>query len=85
MYAYTKRPFQFVFLQSQILGWKFIALCGVLFTLMYTWQWVLWTCSGKKEAFKRQFVDHASKQLRVVVSLISDGCSKRVKRLVWLL
>ncbi|CAH3150194.1 unnamed protein product [Pocillopora meandrina] len=63
-----------------ILGWKFIALCGVLFTLMYTWQWVLWTCSGKKEAFKRQFVDHTSKQLRVVVSLISDGCSKRVKR-----
>ena len=72
MYAYTKRPFQLMFLLSQIwktVGWKFIALCGGLYSGVYVIERVRWTNGAKEKAFKRQFVDHASEKLQLVVSL----------------
>ena len=72
MCVYWKRPFQLVFFQSQIwktVGWKFIALCGGLYSGVYVIERVRWTNGAKEKAFKRQFVDHASEKHQLVVSL----------------
>ena len=79
MHAYTKRPFQFVFLQLQIwkiVGWWFMAL----FLGAYAIQWALWTDGAKEKAFKQQFVDHASEKLQSKVSVISAKCSGQVRQ-----
>ena len=84
MYAYTKRPFQFVFLQLQILqiwktlGWWFMALC--CYSGIYVIERVQWTNCAKEKAFKRQFVDYASEKLRSEVSVISAKCSGQVRQ-----
>ena len=77
MYAYTRRPFQFVFLQSQIwetVGWWIMALCGGVYVI----ERVRWTKGAREKAFKRQFVDYATKELQLVVSFISANCSTQV-------
>ena len=79
MYAYTKRPFQFVFLLLQlwkIVGWWFTALCGGV----YVMERVCWTNCAKEEAFKRQFVDYASEKLQSEVSVMSVKCSGKVRQ-----
>ena len=82
MYAYTRRPFQFVFLQSQILetvGWCIMALCGGLYSYgVYVIERVRWTKGAREKAFKRQFVDYATEELQLVVSFISANCSTQV-------
>ena len=81
MYAYTRRPFQFVFLQSQIsetVGWWIMALCGGLYSGVYVIERVRWTKGAREKASKRQFVDYATKELQLVVSFISANCSTQV-------
>ena len=81
MYAYTRRPFQFVFLQSQIwetVGWWIMALCGGLYSGVYVIESVRWTKGAREKAFKRQFVDYATEKLQLVVSFVSANCSTQV-------
>ena len=81
MYAYTRRPFQFVFLQSQIsetVGWWIMALCGGLYSGVYVIERVRWTKGAREKAFKRQFVDYATEKLQLVVSFVSANCSTQV-------
>ena len=83
MYAYAKRPFQFVFLQLQIWktgGWWFMALCGGLYSGVHVIERVCWTNGAKEKAFKRQFVDYASEKLQAEVSVISAKCSGQVQQ-----
>ena len=82
MYAYTKRPFQFVFLQLQIwksVGWWPMALCGGLYGVVHEIK--RRDSNGAKEkAFKRKFVDYASKKLQSEVSVISSECRVQVRQ-----
>ena len=81
MYAYTRRPFQFVFLQSQIWeteGWWIMALCGGLYSGVYVIERVRWSKGAREKAFKRQFVDYATKELQLVASFISANNSTQV-------
>lgn len=42
---------------------------------MYALKWVLWTCSGKKEAFKLQFVDYVDFYLvHKVFNMVVSNC-----------
>ena len=78
MYAYTRRPFQFVFLQSQTVGWWIMALCGGLYSGVYVIERARWTKGAREKAFKRQFVDYATEELQLVVGFISANCSTQV-------
>ena len=72
-----------MFFQSQIwktVGWKFIALCGGLYSGVYVIERVRWTNGAKEKAFKRQFVDYASEKLQLVVSFTSANCSIQVQQ-----
>ena len=83
MYAYTKRPFQFVFLQLQIwktVGWWLTALCGGLYSGVYVIQRVCWAAGARDKALKRQFVDYASKEFLSQVSDIAAKCSGQVQQ-----
>ena len=81
MYAYTKRPFQFVFLQLQIrrtIGWWFMAFCVGLYCVVYVIARAFWTAGAKEKAFKRQFVNYATEKLQSQVNVISAECSGQV-------
>ena len=80
MYAYTKIPFQFVFLQLQI--WKsvewwpvvlFGGLCAVVHEIKRRD-----SDDAKEKAVRRQFVNYASKKLQSEVSVISSECKVQV-------
>ena len=82
MYAYTKRPFQFVFLQLQIwksVGWWPMALCGGLYGVVHEIK-SRDSNGAKEKAFKRRFVDYASKKLQSEVSVISSECRVQVRQ-----
>ena len=87
MYAYTRRPFRFVFLQSQICRmvdygfvWWIMALCGGFYSGVYVIERVRWTKGAREKAFKRQFVDYATEGLQLVVGFICANCSTQVRR-----
>lgn len=61
-------------------GWKFIALCGGLYSGVYVIERVRWTNGAKEKNFKRQFVDYASEKLQLVVSFTSANCSIQVQQ-----
>jgi len=61
-------------------GWKFIALCGGLYSGVYVIERLRWTNSAKEKAFKRQFVDYATEKLQLVVSFTSANCSIQVQQ-----
>lgn len=66
-------------------GWKFIALCGGLYSGVYVIERLRWTNSAKEKAFKRQFVEYATEKLQLVVSFTSANCSIQVQQYVCLL
>ena len=83
MYAYTKRPFQFVFLQLQIwktVGWWLTALCGVLYGVVYVIERVYWAAGAGDKALKRQFVNYASKELLSQGSVVAAKCIEQVQQ-----
>lgn len=61
-------------------GWKFIALCGGLYSGVYVIERLRWTNNAKEKAFKRQFVEYASEKLQLVVSFTSANCSIQVQQ-----
>lgn len=64
------------------MGWKFIALCGGLYSGVYVIERLRWTNSAKEKTFKRQFVEYASEKLQLVVSFTSANCSIQVQQWV---
>lgn len=61
-------------------GWKFIALCGGLYSGVYVIERLRWTNSAKEKSFKRQFVEYATEKLQLVVSFTSANCSIQVQQ-----
>ncbi|XP_073249397.1 mitofusin-2-like [Porites lutea] len=61
-------------------GWKFIALCGGLYSGVYVIERLRWTNSAKERSFKRQFVEYATEKLQLVVSFTSANCSIQVQQ-----
>jgi len=40
----------------------------------------MWTSGGQELGFKRQYVAHATKKLRLIVDLTSANCSHQVQQ-----
>ena len=58
------------------MGWKFIALCGGLYSGVYVIERLSWTNSAKEKSFKRQLVEYVIEKLQLVVSFThSANCS----------
>ena len=61
-------------------GWRVIAISGVLYGTVYLYERLTWTNQAKLKEFKRQYVDHAARKLRLIVDMTSANCSHQVQQ-----
>merc|ERR1719282_924830 len=61
-------------------GWRVVALSGALYGTIYAYERLTWTNQAKLKEFKRQYVDHAARKLRLIVDMTSANCSHQVQR-----
>lgn len=61
-------------------GWRLIALTGAIYACLYAYERLTWTNKAKERFFKKQYVDHATKKLRLIVDLTSANCSHQVQQ-----
>lgn len=61
-------------------GWRVIGVSGLLYGLVYMYERVTWTNQAKLKEFKRQYVDHAARKLRLIVDMTSANCSHQVQQ-----
>ncbi|XP_063231897.1 transmembrane GTPase Marf [Bacillus rossius redtenbacheri] len=61
-------------------GWRLIAVTGAVYGCLYLYERLTWTNKAKERSFKRQYVSHATKKLRLIVDLTSANCSHQVQQ-----
>ncbi|XP_044732755.1 transmembrane GTPase Marf isoform X2 [Chrysoperla carnea] len=61
-------------------GWRVIAVTGAVYGALYLYERLTWTNKAKEKQFKRQYVQHATKKLRLIVDLTSANCSHQVQQ-----
>ncbi|KAF6213510.1 hypothetical protein GE061_011230 [Apolygus lucorum] len=61
-------------------GWRIIAVTSALYGCLYLYERLTWTNKAKEREFKRQYVDHATKKLKLIVDLTSANCSHQVQQ-----
>jgi mitofusin len=61
-------------------GWRLILITGSVYGLIYLYERLTWTNKAKEREFKRQYVAHATKKLRLIVDLTSANCSHQVQQ-----
>lgn len=63
-------------------GWRLLAAAGALYASAYLYERLTWTNKAKERAFKKQYVQHATRKLRLIVDLTSANCSHQVQQYV---
>merc|ERR1719499_2790880 len=61
-------------------GWRVIAVSGAIYGAVCLYERVTWTNQAKLKEFKRQYVDHAARKLRLIVDMTSANCSHQVQQ-----
>ncbi|XP_058806833.1 transmembrane GTPase Marf isoform X2 [Phymastichus coffea] len=61
-------------------GWRLIAVTGAIYGALYLYERLTWTNKAKEREFKRQYVAHAMKKLKLIVDLTSANCSHQVQQ-----
>jgi len=61
-------------------GWRVIAVSGALYGCVYLYERLTWTNQAKLKEFKRQYVEHAARKLRLIVDMTSANCSHQVQQ-----
>lgn len=61
-------------------GWKVIIISSSLYGLLYLYERLTWTGKAKERSFKQQYVEHATRKLRLIVDLTSANCSHQVQQ-----
>jgi len=61
-------------------GWRVIAVSGAVYATVYMYERLTWTNQAKLREFKRQYVDHAARKLRLIVDMTSANCSHQVQQ-----
>lgn len=71
---------ELLFQMLKTIGWRIIFVTGVVYGSLYLYEWMTWTNKAKEKTFKKQYVDHATKKLRLIVDLTSANCSHQVQQ-----
>lgn len=61
-------------------GWKIIAVTCGIYALLYGYERMTWNNRAKEREFKRQYVQHATRKLKLIVDLTSANCSHQVQQ-----
>lgn len=69
-----------IFQMLKTVGWRVIAVSGALYGALYAYERLTWTNKAKEKLFKRQYVQHATRKLRLIVDLTSANCSHQVQQ-----
>ncbi|VEN51345.1 unnamed protein product [Callosobruchus maculatus] len=64
----------------KMVGWRVVALTGAIYGCLYLYERLTWTNKAKERAFKKQYVEHATRKLRMIVDLTSANCSHQVQQ-----
>ncbi|XP_071519282.1 transmembrane GTPase Marf isoform X1 [Panulirus ornatus] len=67
-------------LMFKTVGWRLIVLTGGVYGVLYAYERLTWTNKAKERVFKKQYVDHATRKLRLIVDLTSHNCSHQVQQ-----
>ncbi|KAB7495560.1 Transmembrane GTPase Marf [Armadillidium nasatum] len=67
-------------LMFKTVGWRIIGLTGAVYGSLYLYERLTWTNKAKERTFKKQYVDHATRKLRLIVDLTSHNCSHQVQQ-----
>ena len=68
------------FKMLKTIGWRLIAVTGAIYGALYLYERLTWTNKAKEREFKRQYVAHATKKLKLIVDLTSANCSHQVQQ-----
>jgi hypothetical protein len=55
---------------------------GGFYAALYVYERLTWTNNAKCKEFKRQYVEHAARKLRLVVDMTSANCSHQVQQVI---
>lgn len=61
-------------------GWRIIAITGAIYSCLYLYERLTWTNKAKERTFKKQYVNHATRKLKMIVDLTSANCSHQVQQ-----
>lgn len=61
-------------------GWRLILVTGAIYGCIYLYERLTWTNKAKEREFKRQYVAHITKKLRLILDLTSANCSHQVQQ-----
>lgn len=61
-------------------GWRLLVLTGGMYGCLYTYERLTWTNKARERTFKKQYVGHATRKLRLIVDLTSHNCSHQVQQ-----
>ncbi len=61
-------------------GWRVILVTGAVYGSLYAYERLTWTTQAKCREFKRQYVDHVARKLRLIVDMTSANCSHQVQQ-----
>ncbi|XP_078481131.1 mitofusin-2 [Ciona intestinalis] len=68
----------YVFWRS--IGWRVVAFSAVSYFALYGYERITWSSRAKEKALKRQFVEHATDKLNLIISFTSSNCSHQVQQ-----
>ncbi|KAL1465025.1 hypothetical protein WDU94_004621, partial [Cyamophila willieti] len=57
-----------------------VLISGAVYSCLYLYEWLTWSNKAKEREFKSQYVNHASKKLKMIVDLTSSNCSHQVEQ-----
>ena len=63
-------------------GWRLIAVTAGLYGALYVYERLTYTNKARERRFKEQYVEHATRKLRLIVDLTSSNCSHQVQQCV---
>ncbi len=61
-------------------GWRVLLVTGAVYGSLYLYERMTWTSQAKCREFKRQYVEHAARKLRLIVDMTSANCSHQVQQ-----
>ncbi|KRT81583.1 hypothetical protein AMK59_6130 [Oryctes borbonicus] len=61
-------------------GWRVIVVTGAIYSCLYLYERLTWTNKAKEKTFKKQYVSHATRKLKMIVDLTSANCSHQVQQ-----
>ncbi|CAL4109971.1 unnamed protein product, partial [Meganyctiphanes norvegica] len=67
-------------LMFKTVGWRLIALTAGVYGCLYAYERLTWTNKARERIFKKQYVEHATRKLRLIVDLTSHNCSHQVQQ-----